>query len=147
MRVWCAFTPTITLSTAAQTVTTLCDPSGFATTPANTKHIGTLLAIRGQINILGSASSELVCIGIVMADVAESVQTVSTVNFGQDEDVLAWYMYRTGGTDEAVKNIDVHIKARRRMEAENVIFMVAQTPTGSPNVTITAALRALIAIP
>jgi len=156
MRVWTAVIPNFNLgSGAAASAVTLADAADFAVTPGNTKHVGTLVRIRGTINVhpndtLGTIT---VGMGIMLADFAE-VTAAATPNpfgvaFGLDEDVLWWKTLEWNNVIKADRSfhLDIDIKAKRRMDIEGTVTMLAAAQGNTAGVSIFGNLRLLWLVP
>lgn len=148
MRVWTAVASGQGLTTGTQVDATIADAAAFATTSGNTKHIGTLVRIRGHISFDNSTSTAAnVAWGISLADVSETIQNVDTSAYGRDEDVLGWEAFRQlqGSTvmnGTIYKEID--IKAKRRFDVENILVL---SLTGITGVDADFSLRCLFLVP
>jgi len=150
MRVWVAALPSITVNAISTNfVSVIADPASFATTPGNTKHVGTLLRIRGSFSFVGSANQENMFCGIIKRDIGESTQLVNSVAFGQDEDVLTWDCFRVSNSSgPGVTNAWViDVKAKRRFDVESELALVVATGTAVPNVVVQGCIRSLWLVP
>lgn len=143
MRVWTAALISQNLTTGTVATITLADAASFATTSGNTKHIGTLVRIRGTITWdNGNAAKNIFGMGISLYDVSEASGNPSAVTYGQDEDMLQW----TTGVLPAsgIGVIDIDVKAKRRFDVETVVRI---DMNGITNHTVSGNLRCLFLVP
>jgi len=111
----------------------LCDVGSYFGSASNAKHAGTLTRIRGNLNLFDDgASGDSFGIGIVMNDVGEVAADFSSPQvaaFGEDEDVLFWWVGRatSGGGGNLNLPVDIRVKRRMDVEAEISIIMLSAT--------------------
>jgi len=127
MRVWSAIFQDTTATSSPVTVT-LADAASFATTSGNTKHIGTLVRIRGTVTWVGTASG-VFGLGVRIKDVNEGFVSPPSTVYGQDEDLLYWTTGQAAVSGQTFV-FDLDIKAKRRLDVESVVQLDWQSPTG-----------------
>jgi len=130
---------------------TIADAAAFATTSGNTKHIGTLVRIRGQISIQNTtANAATFSYGISLHDVTETTASVTTSTWARDEDVLVWEANRiahgssVGGYPTYI-NIDV--KAKRRLDVEGTVQLEIGTVAAEGVLLASFSFRCLFLVP
>lgn len=151
MRVWAPFVSNITLGNATQNTFTLADAASFGTTSGNTKHIGTLVRVKMTISVVTPDPGGTYNYGIFIQDVGETVQNPSSVNFGQDEDLLAWDIFNVGqSAPDAATGIDVihlDLKSKRRFNVESELAMTHIFGGQTGNSFVIVSGRALFLVP
>lgn len=152
MRVWTAVTDT-DVDFFSGFVGTIADAAAFATTSGNTKHIGTLVRIRGHISINNTtANTATFSWGISLQDVGEqgTAASVNSSTYGRDEDVLAWEANRYAHGSSVAGNpvyIPIDIKAKRRMDVESTITLEMDTIAATGVLLAGFSLRCLFLVP
>jgi len=123
MRVWVSFNVGAEFTAGVPQVFTLADPAGFATTSGNTKHIGTLVRVRADFGLEGTAGA-FSGWGIRQVDVAESAAAINPLlaSYGDDEDLLGRALF-CHPTATVHWNDRIDIKAKRRWDVENVLVL------------------------
>jgi len=153
LMVWTSTFISQSMTTGTQVDDIICDVASFGTTSGNTKHAGTLLRIRGHISVLDGSEESQFAWGICQCDVAETVggniQSVLSVDYGADEDVLAWEVMRippdgSNTVGQGVMNFHIDIKSKRRMDVESNIVMSYRSTTGT---VVAGNVRCLVLVP
>jgi len=127
------------------------DAAAFAVTSGNTKHIGTLVRIRGHISINNTTANDATfSYGLSLADVNETTPSVTTSTWARDEDVLLWEANRIAhgssvGGDPVY--IPVDVKAKRRLDVEGIIKLEIGTTAAEGVLLASFSLRALFLVP
>jgi len=152
MRVWTAAVVT-QQDISSGFVATIADAAAFATTAGNTKHIGTLVRIRGHITLVNTtANTATASYGFAITDVGEQAGLPSPNSsvFGRDEDVLAWEANRlvhgssVGGYP---LYIPIDIKAKRRLDVEGQVSLILDTIAAANVILAEFSLRCLFLVP
>jgi len=130
---------------------TVADAAAFATTSGNTKHIGTLVRIRGHITIQNTtANAADFSWGISLADVTETTVSVTSSTWARDEDVLVWEANRIAHGSSVggyPTYIPVDVKAKRRLDVESIVKLEIGTTAAEGVLLASFSLRALFLVP
>jgi len=130
---------------------TVADAAAFATTSGNTKHIGTLVRIRGHISIFNTtANTATFSYGLSLADVTETTPSVTTSTWARDEDVLVWEANRLAHGSSVggfPTYIPIDVKAKRRLDVEGIVKLEIGTTSSEGVLLASFSLRALFLVP
>jgi len=113
----------------------LCDVGSYFGSASNAKHAGTLTRIRGNLNLFDDgATGDSFGIGIVMNDVGEVAADFSSPQvaaFGEDEDVLFWWVGRVTDGGGGNMNLPIDVRVKRRMDVESEISIIMLSATSN----------------
>jgi len=150
MRVWTAAT-LFDEEIFADPGFTIADAAAFATTSGNTKHIGTLVRIRGQISIQNTtANAAHFSYGISLRDVTETEVSPNSSTWARDEDVLVWEANRIAHGSSVggyPTYINVDVKAKRRLDVESIVNLRIGTTAAEGVLLASFSMRCLFLVP
>jgi len=113
----------------------ICDVADYFGSASNAKHAGTLTRIRGNLNLFDDgASGDSFGVGIVMNDVGEvaaDFDSPQVAAFGQDEDVLFWWVGRATSGGGGNLNLPIDVRVKRRMDVESEISVIVLSATSN----------------
>jgi len=154
MRVWAAQRAVQVMTNDTPTKIILAQPVDFATTAGNTKHIGTLVRVRGFLNLVTPEPGAQLSIGIAINDIEEAQGTdaVNNVAYGQDEDILTWQTHALGAgqpsdSPNSIDNFEFDLKAMRRCDVESTLVLDMITTGNTGNSIVTTQFRSLWLVP
>jgi len=146
LRVWTAAVTDFSTANNTQINTVLADAASFATTAGNTKHIGTLVRIRGCISVIPGTPGGSTNLGIHISDVGETIQSPATAAFGQDEDLIYWCR-KLHPTATTLVEFDLDIKAKRRLDVEQQVMLSFIHQGMAANSVMLGNVRCLFLVP